>query len=83
MSQLSAAPAVGDLNLLSGLMPSPDFDLVCGCSVCDRVCFTVCVAMGALYMHKFVREKPQERNNLQSHSLVTCKAQSEVPNDNK
>lgn len=27
--------------------------------------------------------EPHERNNLQSHSRVTCKAQSEVPNDNK
>lgn len=47
MSQLSAAPALCEVSLLSGLMPSPDFDLVCGCSVRDTVCFTVCGATGA------------------------------------
>lgn len=45
-SQLWAPAVFGDLNLLSGLMPSKDFDLVCGFSDCDwlfRECFPIYV----------------------------------------
>lgn len=35
VSQLSAPAELDDLNLLSGLILSLDFDLVCGCSACD------------------------------------------------